>query len=66
MLRNLSKTFSLECESDSNANYTTIIPPFFTGVHFLTDNEQAVPLNSDKWMKGLRVFYSCKDYWEVD
>jgi hypothetical protein len=39
----------------------------FNGVHFLNDYDKAIPDDSEIWMKGLYIVYSCKgDYWTVD
>lgn len=68
VLRGFTKIFSLDCEKDKNQSSFLFIPPFFTGVHYLNDKETALPDSSKslKWMKGLRVFYSCENYWKVD
>jgi len=50
----------------SNDTSTINIKKVFTGVHFLNDNDQAIPADNDQWKKGLKIMYSCKDYWTVD
>lgn len=68
VLRAFTRTFSLDCEQNKTANSTIYIPPpFFTGVQYLNDKEEAQKdKNNIHWYKGLRVFYSCENYWKMD
>ena len=68
VLRGFTKIFSLDCDNNKSANSTLFIPPFFTGVHYLNDKDfaQNDTNRNRKWVKGLRVFYSCENYWKVD
>ena len=75
VLKGFAKTFSLDCEKDKTATSTVLIPPFFSGVIliqlmkkvlYLSDKDEAFKDSSAQWQKGLRVFYSCENYWKVE
>lgn len=66
VLKGFTKTFNLECDKDRLANHTIYVPSFFTGVTYLNDKEDAAADSNRHWYKGLRVFFSCENYWKVD
>ena len=35
-------------------------------MNYLSDKDLAIQDSSKRWFKGLRVFFSCENYWKVD
>jgi hypothetical protein len=66
VLKGFSVAFGLDCEKNKTANATIYIPPFFTGVQYLSDKETTMADSKKNWYKGLRVFFSCENYWKID
>lgn len=60
VIKNFSSTFSLDC-TNKDATASTYINNFFKAEIKLTEKDNAEPMNAidNKYLKGLKIFYSC-------